>query len=112
MMQEACTRSKITVPGTREVVVATKVSEAQRIKHQKDLVTALDRLKTALTQCETEFTDMSRPGQSEIVRGYGNDRSTRVQQAIHTYEQSLHQYLGVMGIHVVPPGAEAKPSSG
>jgi hypothetical protein len=110
MMQEACMRSKATVPTARDVVVATKVSEAPRIKQQKALVTALDRLKTELGRCETEFAEMSRPGQSEVVRGYGNDRANRVQEALRSYERSLNQYLGVMRIHVPPSGV--RPSSG
>ena len=111
-MQEACTRSKITVPSTREAVLETKVSEPQRVKQQQELVGALDRLKNALTRCESEFTEMSRPGQSEVVRGYGNDKATRLQQEVQRYERSLNEYLGVMGIRVTPAGAEAHPSSG
>jgi len=112
VMQEACTRSKTTVPPTRDAVLGTKVSEAPRVKQQQELVTALDRLKTALSRCESEFTEMSRPGQSEVVRGYGNDKATRVQQEVQRYERSLHEYLGVMGIPVTPAGAEARPASG
>ena len=111
-MQEACTRSKTTVPPTREAVLATKVSEPQRVKQQQELVSALDRLKTALSRCESEFTEMSRPGQSEVVRGYGNDKATRVQQEIQRYERSLHEYLGVMGIHVTPSRRRSAPGFG
>jgi len=111
-MHEACTRSIGMVPPTRDRVLATKVSESQRIKHQRELVSALDQLKTALNHCESEFAKMSQPGQSEIVRGYGNDRATKVQDALRSYERTLREFFGVMGIRVIPPGAETKPSSG
>jgi hypothetical protein len=112
MMHEACTRSAGMVPLTREKVLATKVSESQRIKHRGELVSALDQLKTALNRCESQFAQMSQPGQSETVRGYGNDRATRVQGALRNYERTLHEFFGVMGIRVVPVGADTRPASG
>ena len=112
MMHEACTRSAGMVPPTRERVLATKVSESQRIKHRQELVSALGQLKTALNQCESQFAKMSQPGQSETVRGYGNDRAIRVQGALRNYERTLHEFFGVMGIRVVPVGADTRPASG
>ena len=112
MMQEACAHSIRMVPATRDAVLATKNSQAKRLKHQKDLVVALDRLKVALGRCESEFAGMSRPGQSETVRGYGNDRADRVRGALRSYEQTLHDFFGVMGIRVVPAGAAGPPASG
>jgi hypothetical protein len=112
MMREACTRSNSVVPVTRERVLATKVSEAQRLRHRRNLVTALDQLKTALDRCQTEFSRMSQPGQSESVRGYGNDRATRVQGELRKYERALHEFFGVMGIRVTPVGIENRPASG
>jgi hypothetical protein len=112
MMREACSRSAHIVPSTRARVVATKVSEPQRIHHRSNLLSALDRLKNDLGQCESEFAKMSQAGQSETVRGYGNDRAVRVQAALRRYERSLHEFYGVMGIRVVPVGAETRPASG
>jgi hypothetical protein len=112
MMQEACAHSIQMVPATRDAVLATKNSQAKRLKHQKDLVLALDRLKVALGRCESEFAAMSRPGQSETVRGYANARADQVREALRSYEQTLHDFYGVMGIRVVPPGAGGRPASG
>jgi hypothetical protein len=112
MMHEACTRSIGMVPPTRERVLATKVSQNQRLKHQRQLVGALDQLKTALNRCESEFAKMSQPGQSETVRGYGNAGATRVQDALRAYDRTLHDFYGVMGIRVVPVGADTRPASG
>jgi|tagenome__1003787_1003787.scaffolds.fasta_scaffold20886785_1 hypothetical protein len=112
MMREACSRSAGIVPSTRERVVATKVSEPQRAHHQTNLLSALDQLKADLGRCESEFSKMSQAGQSETVRGYGNDRAVRVQGALRRYEHTLHEFYGVMGIRVVPAGAQARPASG
>jgi hypothetical protein len=112
MVREACTRSNGMVPVTRERVLATKVSESQRLRHRRDLVTALDQLKAALSRCESEFSRMSQPGQSEVVRGYGNDRATRVLGELRKYERTLHEFFGVMGIRVTPVGADTRPASG
>ena len=112
MIREACTRAVGMVPLTRARVLATLVSESQRVKHRRELLSALDQLKTALNHCESEFDKMSRPGQAEIVRGYGNDRAVRVQGALRSYGRTLHEFYGVMGIRVTPVGADTKPASG
>jgi hypothetical protein len=112
MMREACGRSAGIVPSTRARVLATKVSEPQRVHHRSNLLSALDQLKTHLGRCESEFAKMSQEGQSETVRGYGNDRAVRVQGALRRYERTLHEFYGVMGIRVVPVGAETRPASG
>jgi hypothetical protein len=112
MMREACNHSAETVPDIRAQVVATKVSEGQRLRHRNDLVAALDQLKTALGRCVSEFANMSQAGQSETVRGYGNDRAVRVQGALRRYERTLHEFYGVMGIRVRPPGGDTLRTSG
>jgi hypothetical protein len=112
MMHEACGRSAGILPSTRARVLATKVSEPQRVHHRSSLLSALDQLKTDLGRCEAEFAKMSQEGQSETVRGYGNDRAVRVQGALRRYERTLHEFYGAMGIRVVPVGAETQPASG
>jgi hypothetical protein len=72
----------------------------------------LDQLKKSLTACQAEFAKMSRAGQAETVRGYGNARAIRVQASLRRYERTLNEFLGVMGIQVVPPGAENRAASG
>jgi hypothetical protein len=112
LMEEACARSLRTVQPTRRAVLTARVSEPQRTKHQRELVNALDTLKLVLNHCESEFADMSRSGQAETVRGYGNDRAGRVLAALRRYEQTLHQFFGVMGIRVPPAGVGFRPASG
>jgi hypothetical protein len=112
MMREACSRSAGIVPSTRARVLATNVAEPQRVHHRSNLLSALDQLKVDLGRCESEFAKMSQEGQSETVRGYGNDRAVRVQGALRRYERTLHEFYGVMGIRVVPAGAEARQASG
>ena len=55
---------------------------------------------------------MSRRGQGETVRGYGNDRAIRVQSALRKYENALRGFLGVMGLKVTRLGANPRPSAG
>ncbi len=72
------------------------------MKQRSELVRAMDHLSGVLTRCELDFTAMSRPGQSETVRGYGNDRAVRVQSALRKYESALRGFLGTMGIRLTP----------
>jgi hypothetical protein len=112
VMQDACGRSVRTVPSAREAVIATKISDPNRRKWRGELVGELDRLKVVLSRCEADFAAMSRPGQGETVRGYANDRAVRVQAALRKYERSLHDFFGVMGIRMTPPGASPREASG
>ena len=109
-MYEACARSGRTVPPTRLAVKRTQVSQPLKVERRQELVEALDHLTQALGTCETEFAAMSKPGEAERVRGYGNDRATKVQAAMRSYEQVLREFLGTMGIQVLPLGVSAGPS--
>jgi hypothetical protein len=112
VMHAACAHSKQTVPPTRGTVLDAQLSDPRRLKQRKELVEAMDQLSQALTRCELDFAAMSRPGEGETVRGYGNDRAIRVQSAIRKYEIAFRNFLGVMGIKIVPPGANPRPSAG
>jgi hypothetical protein len=112
VMRDACARSVRTVPATRRAVLDAKLLEPQRVKHRRKLVGAMDHLSGALARCQQDFAAMSRPGQAETVRGYGNDRAIRVQTALRQYENALRGFLGTMGIRVTPLGANPRPSAG
>jgi hypothetical protein len=112
VMHDACARSVRAVAPTRKAVAAAALTEAERVKRRRELVNALDQLKNALTRCQADFAAMSRPGQGEMVRGYANDRAVRVQSALRKYEQTLHGFLGVMGIRAMPFGADARSVAG
>jgi hypothetical protein len=111
-MSYACGRSVRTVAPTRSVVRAAEVSAKPKLQHQRNLLSALDSLARALTTCETEFAALSRPGQEEIVRGYGNDRAQRVQSALRRYERTVRGFFQVMEIPDVPPGVHSPSVSG
>jgi hypothetical protein len=112
VMREACARSVRTVPPTRRALLEAKLLEPRRVKRRSELVGAMDHLSGALTRCEQDFAAMSRPGQAETVRGYGNDRAIRVQSALRQYENALRGFLGSMGIRVTPIGANPRSSAG
>jgi hypothetical protein len=102
VMREACAGSARTVPPTRKVVLNTKLTERRRVQHRSELLRAMDSLTGVLTRCELDFAAMSRPGQAETVRNYGNDRAIRVQSALRKYETAIRGFLGAMGIRITP----------
>jgi hypothetical protein len=112
VMEEACARSVRTVPPTRRALLDAQLSEPRRVTGRRDLLRAIDHLGTNLSRCKATFAAMSRPGQGETVRGYGNDRAMRVQSAIRRYEDALRSFVGVMGIKLTPLGADDTPMSG
>ena len=109
-MYEACARSGRTVPQARLAVKRTEVNQPVKVERRQELVEAMDDLTQALGTCETEFAAMSKPGEAERVRGYANDRATKVQGAMRSYEHVLREFLGTMGIQVLPLGVSAGPS--
>jgi hypothetical protein len=108
VMQDACARSGRNIPPTRQAVATAKVSTEPRVKRQRELIHALDQLRSALVQCESEFGAMGKPGQGEQVRGYGNNRAAPVQIALRKYAQVAGEFLAAMGIKVTPLGAEGR----
>jgi hypothetical protein len=110
VMHEACARSVRNLPPTRQAVLAADATDERRIRRRGELVSALDQLQKGLARCELDFAVMSRPGEGERVRGYGNDRAVRVQAALRTYERVLGTFLRAMNIRVSP--LVAKPAAG
>lgn len=112
VMTDACARSRRTIPPTKEAVLAADGSNELRRQRQRELVQALERLAAALSRCEVDFGAMSKPGQGERVRGYGNDRAARVQTAIRQYERLAGAFLAAHGIKVRPRRADPSPVAG
>jgi hypothetical protein len=112
LMRDACARSIRTVAPTRKAVVAAELAGDQKVKRRRELVTALDSLRRALGRCETEFAAMSKEGQAEQVRGYGNDRAAKVQGELRRYEHAVGGFLQVMGIRILPLGVSTQTSAG
>ena len=110
-MRDACARSARNVVPARKAVLAAQASDDRRLRERKAMVEALDELHGVLTRCETDFRDMSRAGQGETVRGYGNHRAAPVQSALRKYERTLGRFFSVMGIKVSPLGAGSRPSA-
>lgn len=105
VMTEACNRATRNMPLARRAVQASHASNQARRQTREELLGALDRLRKVLTRCQTEFQDLSRPGQGEEVRGYGNNRAIRVQSGLREYERVLTRYLNAMGIKTTPAGS-------
>ena len=112
VMREACARSVRNLPPTRQAVLAANASNERRLRRRGEMVGALDQLQKALARCQSDFGVMSRPGQEERVRGYGNDRAVRVQAALRRYERVLGAFFSAMDIKVSPLGVEARPVAG
>jgi hypothetical protein len=112
VMRDACARSRRAVRPTRDVVQSAELRDQNKLARRRELVTALDTLKTVLGRCETEFAAMSQEDQGERVRGYGNDRAIKVQRSIRSYEHSLQSFLQIMGIRILPAGSTRTPSVG
>ena len=112
VMEEACARSVRTLPPTRRALLEKQLVEPRRVAARRDLLTAMDHLGTVLSRCQRTFAAMSRAGQGETVRGYGNDRAVRVQSSLRMYEGALRSFLGVMGIKLTPLGGTAPGAAG
>jgi hypothetical protein len=112
VMHEACARSVRNLPPTRKAVLAANASDERRLRRRGEVIGALDQLQKALTRCELDFAVMSRPGEGERVRGYGNDRAMRVQAAIRKYERVVETFLRAMNIRVAPLGTKPRPVAG
>jgi hypothetical protein len=104
VMHEACARSSRAVPPARGAVVSAKLSGPRKAKLRSELLRSMDRLHAALTRCENEFAQMSRAGQGEQVRGYGNNRADQAKASIRQYEETLGKFFGALGIKVRPSG--------
>lgn len=112
VMRDACARSARSVTPARKAVAATKASDEGLLRRREEMLLAVDQLRGVLTRCETDFADLSRPGQGEKVRGYGNDRAVRVLSGLRKYEWALASFFSAMGIKVRPLGAEGRPAAG
>ena len=106
VMTDACARSARNVAPARQAITAAPASGERQIKSRTGLLEELERLRGVLDRCKTDFGDMSRPENSEKVRGYANDRAVRVQSALRRYETSLGSFFSAMGIKVSPLGAK------
>lgn len=112
VMADACAGSARTIPPTRTAVSTADASNDARAKRRAELLRALGRLQGELDRCRSDFGGMSKPGQGEQVRGYGNDRAGRVLAALRDYERVAGGFLAAMGIKVTPRGANPRPLSG
>jgi hypothetical protein len=112
VMREACARSVRNLPPTRQAVLAANASDDRRVRLRGELVAALDQLQQALARCELDFAGMSRPGEAERVRGYGNDRAVRAQAALRKYERALAAFFKAMNIRVTPLSPKSRPLAG
>ena len=112
VMSEACARSARNVAPARAAVLAAEATDKRRLARRAEMIQALDRLRGVLSRCQNDFDAMSRPGEGETVRGYGNHRAVRVQAVLRQYERALASFFAAMGIKVTPLGAGTRPVSG
>ena len=97
-MYEACARSGSDgSAGSAGSQAGPRLNQPVKVERRQELVEAMDHLTQALGTCETEFAAMSKPGEAERVRGYANDRATKVQGAMRSYEHVLARVSGHHG---------------
>jgi hypothetical protein len=106
-MRDGCAASARTVPGTKAVVVAGPAGAETVRRERAKLLVEMDRLATALAECERTFGGWLEQGDGEAVRGYGNRQAEIVRVSLLAYEERLHLYLGAQGIRIKPIGAGA-----
>jgi hypothetical protein len=107
LMRDACARSTRAVAPTRRAIQEITLSAPQPVQRRREVLLTLDTLQKALRRCETEFTELGRPGQAETIRGYANHRAATVQKTIRVYESKLQPFLAALGIRILPAGANA-----
>jgi hypothetical protein len=112
VMHQACARSVRNLPAARKTVLGAEASNERQVKRRGEMVGALDQLQNALDRCQADFAALSRPGEGENVRGYGNDRAGRVLAAMRRYEGIVGRFLSTMGIRVSPLGSQTRPLAG
>ncbi|HJR17182.1 MAG TPA: hypothetical protein VJ808_10035 [Gemmatimonadales bacterium] len=112
VMSEACARSARNVAPARTTVISVKTNDPARLRRRGEMVRALEQLGAVLSRCQADFQALSRPGQEEKVRGYGNPRAIRVQGSIRQYERALSSFFAAMGIKVFPLGSRVRPLAG
>lgn len=112
VMAEACAASARLIPPTRTAVSMADAADDVRAKRRAELLRALGRLSARLERCQADFAAMSKPDQGEQVRGYGNERASRVLAALREYERVAGGFLAAMGIKVTPRGAHPRPLAG
>lgn len=112
VMHQACARSVRGLPAARKTVLGAEASTEGQLKRRGEMVGALDQLQKVLVRCESDFAALSRAGEGENVRGYGNDRAGRVLAALRRYEGVVGQFLSTMGIKVSPLGSPSRPLAG
>lgn len=112
VMREACARSVRSLPAARKAALAAAATNELRMRRRGELVAAMDQLQKHLARCESDFAAMSRPGEAERVRGYGNDRALRMLAATREYERVLGTFFSAMSIKVTPLDARARPVAG
>lgn len=112
VMAEACAGSARTIPPTRAAVSTADAPDDARAKRRAELLRALGQLRGELDRCRSDFGAMSKQGQGEQVRGYGNDRAGRILAAVREYERVAGGFLAAMGIKVTPRGSRPRPLAG
>ncbi|MEO8294310.1 MAG: hypothetical protein ABI613_02265 [Gemmatimonadota bacterium] len=109
VVRDACTSVLRELDGTRQEMFAGHPVNRVPLPRR----TALDRnfiqLRASLTQCSTEFTEMSNPGKAQQIRDAGASRILPTQDAIQSFETAGTAYMLGMGVKVRPYGAGDSP---
>lgn len=109
-----CTVAQLQLDSARAVVAARALPAPDPRNVRALLDKALGALRTALTQCGTEFAALATPAKAEELRGYGIGRAKRVRLAIRDYRPSASQYFRLTFDQLYFPnvaGAGAIPSA-
>ncbi len=108
----ACASAERNIATPRAVLGETPADTRLREREKQRLSGAYEQLAVATRTCVQEFQTLTRPGQGEAIRGYGNRHASNVVAEIRRYQSALDGYFRAMNIPNRPRGAPENPLAG
>lgn len=88
---DRCAAAQRTVPVSRALVSAGEFVQREMVQGQKDMVAAIDRTVSPLTDCVATFAPLAAQGKGEEVRAYGNSRAAPLRKQLEKYNRAVKE---------------------